>query len=134
MLLHTPTFDTSSLQFHYPSPFSPGFSFLFSTTSSALLIFRFFPPAFCLPHLSFTFYTRLLVLHFSLFSSMPCLSVFLFSKLPTGMLLELFFVNDTVLLPREWFQEIKRMMMVHSMHGLFLTCTQESNLYLHKIQ
>jgi hypothetical protein len=26
---------------------------------------------------------------------------------------------------QEWFQEIKRMMTVHSMHGLFLTCTQE---------
>ncbi len=39
-----------------------------------------------------------------------------------------------VSLPREWFQEIKRMMMVHSTHGLFLTCTQESHLYLHTVQ
>jgi hypothetical protein len=39
-----------------------------------------------------------------------------------------------VSLPREWFQEIKRMMMVHSTHGLFLACTQESCLYLHNIQ
>ncbi len=30
--------------------------------------------------------------------------------------------------------KIKRMMMVHSMHGLFLTCTQESHLYLHNVQ
>ncbi len=37
-------------------------------------------------------------------------------------------------LPREWFQEIKRMMTVHSTHGLFLTCTQESHLYLHNEQ
>ncbi len=35
-----------------------------------------------------------------------------------------------VSLPREWFQEIKRMMTVHSTHGLFLTCTQESCLYI----
>jgi hypothetical protein len=28
-----------------------------------------------------------------------------------------------VSLPREWIQEIKRMIMVYSTHGLFLTCT-----------
>jgi hypothetical protein len=39
-----------------------------------------------------------------------------------------------VSLPREWFQEIKRMMMVHSTHGLFLTCTNEFHLYLHNVQ
>jgi hypothetical protein len=39
-----------------------------------------------------------------------------------------------VLLPREWFQEIERMMTVHSMHGLFLTCIQESHLYLYNVQ
>jgi hypothetical protein len=37
----------------------------------------------------------------------------------------------TVSLPREWFQEIKHMMTMHSTHGLFLTCTQESHLYSH---
>jgi hypothetical protein len=26
---------------------------------------------------------------------------------------------------REWIQEIKRMMMMYSTHGLFLTCTQK---------
>jgi hypothetical protein len=40
----------------------------------------------------------------------------------------------SVSLPREWFQEIKHMMTVNSTHGLFLTCTQESHLYLHNIQ
>jgi hypothetical protein len=30
-----------------------------------------------------------------------------------------------VSLPQEWFQEIKCMMILHSMHGLFLTCIQE---------
>ncbi len=30
-----------------------------------------------------------------------------------------------VLLPREWIQEIKRMMMMYFTHGLFLTCTQK---------
>jgi hypothetical protein len=39
----------------------------------------------------------------------------------------------SVSLPREWFKEIKRMMTVHSTHGLFLTCTQEFHLYLHNI-
>jgi hypothetical protein len=34
-------------------------------------------------------------------------------------------------LPREWFQEIKHMMAVHSTLGLLLTCTQGSRLYLH---
>ncbi len=38
-----------------------------------------------------------------------------------------------VSLPREWFQEIKRRT-VHSKHGLFLTCTQSSRLYLHNVQ
>jgi hypothetical protein len=37
----------------------------------------------------------------------------------------------TVSLLREWIQEIKHMMMMKSMHGLFLTCTQRSCLYLH---
>ncbi len=40
----------------------------------------------------------------------------------------------TVSLPREWIQEIKRMMTVYSTHGLFLTCTQRFCLYLHNIQ
>jgi hypothetical protein len=39
-----------------------------------------------------------------------------------------------VSLPRERFHEIKCMMTVHSTHGLFLTCTQCSQLYLHNIQ
>ncbi len=39
-----------------------------------------------------------------------------------------------VSVPREWFQEIKRMIMMHSTHGLFLTSTQESRLYLHNVQ
>ncbi len=39
-----------------------------------------------------------------------------------------------VSLPREWFQEIKCMMPVHSIHGLLLTCTQESCLYLNHVQ
>jgi hypothetical protein len=39
--------------------------------------------------------------------------------------------RGAVSLPREWFQEIKRMITVHSTHGLFLTCTQGSCLYLH---
>jgi hypothetical protein len=39
-----------------------------------------------------------------------------------------------VLLLREWIQEIKRMMMMHSTHSLFLTCTQGSRLYLHNVQ
>ncbi len=39
----------------------------------------------------------------------------------------------TVSLPRERFQEIKPMMVMHSMHGLFLTCTQKSCLYLHNV-
>ncbi len=39
----------------------------------------------------------------------------------------------SVSLPREWFQEIKRIMMMHSTHGLFLTCTQESRLSLHNV-
>jgi hypothetical protein len=47
-----------------------------------------------------------------------------------------------VSLPQEWFQEIKRMMVMHSTHGLFLTCTQISfiftqctvNQYLHNVQ
>jgi hypothetical protein len=33
------------------------------------------------------------------------------------------FLNTIVSLPREWFQEIKRMMVMHSTHGLFLSCT-----------
>jgi hypothetical protein len=37
-------------------------------------------------------------------------------------------------LPREVFQEIKCTMTVHFMHGLFLTWTQGSRLYLHNIQ
>ncbi len=40
----------------------------------------------------------------------------------------------TVLLPREWFQEIKRIITVNSTHGLFLTCTQESHSYLRNVQ
>jgi hypothetical protein len=36
-----------------------------------------------------------------------------------------------VSLPREYTQEIKRMLMVQTTHGLFLTCTKNSSLYLH---
>jgi hypothetical protein len=36
----------------------------------------------------------------------------------------LHFFIAIVSLPRDRFQEIKRMMMKHSTHGLFLTCTQ----------
>jgi hypothetical protein len=39
-----------------------------------------------------------------------------------------------VSLPWERFQEINHMMTVHSTHGLFLTCTRESYMYLHNIQ
>ncbi len=39
-----------------------------------------------------------------------------------------------VSLPREWFEEIKSMMTVHSTHGLFFNYTQESPLYLHIVQ
>jgi hypothetical protein len=42
--------------------------------------------------------------------------------------------NLSVSLPQEWIQEIKRMMMMYSTHGLFLTCTQKSHLYLLDIQ
>ncbi len=38
------------------------------------------------------------------------------------------------MLPQEWIQEIKHMMPMYSTHGLFLTCTQKSRLYLHHIQ
>ncbi len=44
------------------------------------------------------------------------------------------FLRVIVSLPREWFQEINPMMIVHTTHGLFLTYTQESYLYLHNIQ
>jgi hypothetical protein len=43
-------------------------------------------------------------------------------------------VSLTVSLPLEWIQEIKRMMTVYSIHGLYLTCRQRSCWYLHKIQ
>jgi hypothetical protein len=36
----------------------------------------------------------------------------------------------SVSLPREWIHEIKCMTTVYFRHGLFLTCTQKSNLYL----
>jgi hypothetical protein len=38
--------------------------------------------------------------------------------------------DDIVSLPLVWMQEIKRMMVVYFAHGLFLTCTQKTVLYL----
>jgi hypothetical protein len=37
----------------------------------------------------------------------------------------------SVSLPREWIQGINHMMAMYFTHGLFLTCTQKSCLYLH---
>jgi hypothetical protein len=42
--------------------------------------------------------------------------------------------NLVVSLPRGCFQEIECMMVMNFMHGLFLTCTQRSCLYLHDTQ
>jgi hypothetical protein len=39
-----------------------------------------------------------------------------------------------VLLPREWIQGIKRMTTMYFTHGLFLTCTEKSHLYLYNTQ
>jgi hypothetical protein len=44
------------------------------------------------------------------------------------------YMVHTVSLPREWIQESKCMITVNSTHGLFLTCTQKSHLYLHSIK
>jgi hypothetical protein len=50
---------------------------------------------------------------------------------------ESYFQADAhVSLPQERFQEIKRMMMVQTTHGLFLICTQKTCvcIYIHNIQ